>query len=597
MSGDSDTTRLPDNAARGRSLQSLFRESAAALERETTEAWERHLAGCLTATREARDDEEPLLGAANALRKLRRHAEAVDLLRKGLLASSTARIHHCYSRLLEECNRTEEAIEAAKSGLRDFPNDFLLRLKAALLLPVLYGSTTEIDRWRGRFAEGLERIGKEVRLETAEQRHQALIGIGHHVNRYLGYQGRNDRDLQVRYGALVLRCMAASYPDWTRPLCVPPVGSREALRIGYISARFRDLTATRFFLGWLREHDRMRFAVHVWHIGEKTDDVTEEARRISVSFHHIPGGPPEIARSVRAHNLHVLAFLDVGLDPIMTQMAALRLAPVQCMAWDQPITSGLPTMDYFLSGSLAEASEPEDHYSEQLIRLPGIGVCLSKPVIPTPLLTKSREDFHLREDATLYLCCQAVYKFLPQTDSVLVEIAKRVPRAQFVFTVANELVAADLKHRLNDSFGAAGLRAADYCIILSEFNRLNYWNLNLVADVFLDTIGWSSAASVLDAVSCRVPVVTLPGELMRSRQGAAILTQLDVPATIARDSSEYVEIAVRLGKDPSFRQGIVERMTRNQVLLFSDKRPVRDLEEFFQSVCSNRVAAHVFPLQ
>ena len=76
-------------------------------------------------------------------------------------------------------------------------------------------------------------------LDTPEQRRQALLGIGRHVNRYLGYQGCNDKDLQAQYGALAHRVLAANYPDWSRPLDMPPVRDGEALRIGYVSARFR----------------------------------------------------------------------------------------------------------------------------------------------------------------------------------------------------------------------------------------------------------------------------------------------------------------------------------------------------------------------
>ena len=79
------------------------------------------------------------------------------------------------------------------------------------------------------------------------------------------------------------------------------------------------------------------------------------------------------------------------MDPLMTQLAALRLAPIQCVTWGHPVTSGLPTVDYFLSSELMEPKDGQDHYSERLIRLPGIGVCYAKPVIPRPLLNKTAQ--------------------------------------------------------------------------------------------------------------------------------------------------------------------------------------------------------------
>jgi predicted O-linked N-acetylglucosamine transferase (SPINDLY family) len=296
----------------------------------------------------------------------------------------------------------------------------------------------------------------------------------------------------------------------------------------------------------------------------------------------------EACHAIRADNLHALIFLDIGLDPILTQLATLRLAPVQCMAWDQPITSGLPTVDYFLSSDLAEPEHAQDHYSERLIRLPGVGVCYQKPVIPAPLLHKTREDFQLRDDATVYLCCQHVYKFLPGNDCVFTEIARRVPNAQFVFLAMNKLVGADLQTRLDRAFAAAGLQASQHCVILPQLKQFDYWNLHLIADVFLDTIGWSSGASAFEAIACQMPVVTVPGELMRSRQAYAILTQLGVTQTIARDNAGYVDIAVRLATDRSFREGVKQRMVRGYPLLYSDTRSVRAIEDFFRDVCGRR---------
>jgi predicted O-linked N-acetylglucosamine transferase (SPINDLY family) len=202
------------------------------------------------------------------------------------------------------------------------------------------------------------------------------------------------------------------------------------------------------------------------------------------------------------------------------------------------------------------------------------------------LLTLTRRDFRLREDAAVFLCCQAVYKFLPQNDCVLTEIARRVPHAQFVFTVTNPVVSADLEGRLGCAFAAAGLRAADHCVFLPQLARHRYWNLHRVADVFLDTIGWSSAVSTFEALACRVPVVTLPGELMRSRQAAAILSQLEVPETIAQHRADYVEIAARLVMDSTFRMEIVEKIVRNSPLLYNDRRPVSALDDFFRSACA-----------
>jgi predicted O-linked N-acetylglucosamine transferase (SPINDLY family) len=328
--------------------------------------------------------------------------------------------------------------------------------------------------------------------------------------------------------------------------------------------------------------------VYTYHVGDKTDSITEEVRKASHIFRHIPNSLKETCQTILDDQLHVLVFLDVGLEAMTTRLAALRLAPIQCAAWDQPVTTGLPTIDYFISSALTEPENAQDHYSEELVRLPGVGVCYQKPIIPAALLNKTRGDFGLREDAIVYLCIQYAYKYLPDQDQLLVQIAKRVPNAQFVFLTETNLIAGDLRKRLNKAFSDANLSADDYCVLLPAVERFTYWNLSLLGDVFLDAIGWSGGVSTFEAIACKLPIVTLPGEFMRGRQSYAILTQLGVTDTIAQDNNEYIEIAVRLGLDQKWREEVIRKMGANYSSLFSDTKCVRALENFYERVVEER---------
>ncbi len=80
-----------------------------------------------------------------------------------------------------------------------------------------------------------------------------------------------------------------------------------------------------------------------------------------------PESPTSLGAIVR-DRLHVLVYLDIGIHAILTHLAALRLAPVHYVGWGTPVTSGLPTMDDFLSSELMEPDDGQTHYSEKLVR-------------------------------------------------------------------------------------------------------------------------------------------------------------------------------------------------------------------------------------
>jgi predicted O-linked N-acetylglucosamine transferase (SPINDLY family) len=244
-------------------------------------------------------------------------------------------------------------------------------------------------------------------------------------------------------------------------------------------------------------------------------------------------------------------------------------------------------VEYFLSSELMEPGHGQAHYTEQLVLLPGIGFCYEKPAIPA-LMWNARSDFGIREDAVAYLCWQSPHKYLPDGDRVFARIAARLKAAQFVFRAPNPAMAEDFRRRLGRAFSAEGLQAAEHCVFLPYLGRLGYWNLMRACDVFLDTREWSGCNTTMDAIACGLPVVTIPGDLMRGRQSYAILTQLGVTDTIALDLDGYVEIAVRLGLDKEWRAGIVERMAGRHAALYSDRRSVVALENWYRDLVERR---------
>lgn len=64
--------------------------------------------------------------------------------------------------------------------------------------------------------------------------------------------------------------------------------------------------------------------------------------------------------AVAALKLHVLVYGDVGMDSLTTGLAHGRLSPVQVAFWGHPGTTGLSTMDYFITSDLFEGDPRAD---------------------------------------------------------------------------------------------------------------------------------------------------------------------------------------------------------------------------------------------
>jgi len=529
-------------------------------------------------------DEDFYIALADCYKSLNQYEEAIKTYQAGIQLYPKAEILYFWLAVaLQNFGRTQEAIAFATEASQLLQSSLVLKLQPQFLLPILYETEEEIELYRTRFMQGLKDLIQQTSLDTSEARNSALMAVGSGTNFYLQYQGKNDLELQKQYGQFVHQVMAANYPQWAKPLPMLPRSQKEKIRIGYISNCMRSHTVGKLMLGWIRNCNHQEFEVYCYYIEPKADSLTQQFQLHSDIFHHIPNDLEAVCKQIISDQLHILVFLDIGMFPQITQMAGLRLAPIQCTTWGHPITSGSPTIDYFLSSDLMEPENSQAHYTEKLICLPNIGISYAKPVIPEP--KKNRLEFELRDDSVVYLSCQSLFKYLPQYDYIFAAIAQRVPQAQFAFlSYPSVHITEKFRQRLKQAFAKVGLNSEDYCVILPRLSMPSYFNLNSISDVFLDTLSWSGGNTTLEAIACNLPIVTCPGEFMRGRHSYAILKMLGVTDTVAKNEAEYVEIAVRLGLDRKWRDSIVERIIQSHSYLYEDKTCVEALEKFYRHV-------------
>jgi predicted O-linked N-acetylglucosamine transferase (SPINDLY family) len=486
--------------------------------------------------------------------------------------------------LLRDCGREEEAAELFYQLWQADPADLAAALGWCVSqLPLLYASADQVSVARERYRQALQQVkGRWEHLpRDPETLERAAAGIGSVQPFFLPYQGQNDRDLQQLYGSLVRDVMAARYPQpsvlWQR--------HPGRVRVGIVSGLFRDHSVWKILTrGWVEALDRAQVALYGFHTSVIQDEVTCS---LPPRFEHFVAGSRSIEEwqaAIREAQLDVLLYPEVGIDPVCAQLAALRLAPVQAMAWGHPQTSGLPTIDVFLSSELMEPPDGAGHYTEQLLPLPGIGTYyIPLEVDPAPV---DWQAWGVDPDRVLYLCAQSLFKYLPQYDEVFPRIAREVGKCQFLFLRGrlSQGIRERFWQRLRRAFQAYDLAAEEYVVLLPELSPAEYAAYNALGDIYLDSLGWSGGNTTLEALPHGLPIVTLPGSLLRGRHTYAILQQMGILDTIAHTLDEYVQIASQLGLDPEWREQMGQQVKRRQERVYRDRTPIRALEKWLQSL-------------
>jgi predicted O-linked N-acetylglucosamine transferase (SPINDLY family) len=523
------------------------------------------------------------------LRQLNRYEEALHCIDR-LLAFKPEHAEAHYNRglLLSDFNRCMEAAASHDRAVELKPDYSEARWASCVaVLPILYEQEAEIETQRAHYRRRLRTLAVEV--EAGHVPVDLSNGIGKAQPFFLAYQGRNDCDLQRIYGALASKVLAEHYGMAEVP---PPPAPGEPIRVGIVSGFFFQHSVWKVAIrGWITQLDRERFQLFGYHTGSKQDAETAIARDRCHRFIQGPRSTESWRKAILADRPHVLLHPEIGMNRESAELAAQRLAPVQCMSIGHPQTSGFPTIDYFLSGELIEPPNADEHYCERLVRLPNIAFHYEPLELPPAQVT--RAELGLRPGATAYWCAQSVFKYLPQHDEVFPRIAREVGDCQFAFIRHPSLAVMEtLQKRLDRAFAAQGLKASDHCVFLAPMPTAKFSAASAQCDAMLDSLEWSGGNTTLEALAQNLPVVTFEGALMRGRVSAGILRMMDMPDTIAATLDDYVALAVRMAKDAAWRGDIKRRIAQDKGRVYCDRRCIGALESFLERAVHGALLPH-----
>ena len=489
---------------------------------------------------------QALAGLADAAQSLGK-AEAERWARERLVAlQPDEALRH--AELGDALRRDERMAEAGAAFARARAldgDDLLVRWLAWHTLPVVCADEAQRQAALAGWDEELGRF-EELPLERRLDAAQALAILDSTSNFHRHYLGEPLTAVQRRYGAAA----AAAGPHRLRRRgrgadAAPAAG---APRIGFVSSHFHEHTVLKLFGAWLGACTRAGYATWAFHLDPVEDAATARVR--ADVTHFVPARArveewPALIRDRRGSTRWCTSTWACTRIPQV--LAALRLAPLQAVAWGHPVTTGLETIDCFLSGAAMETPQGDAHYSERLLRLPGLGICYARPAAtpaPAPLA--------LPDGARGYLFCpQTAAKLHPGHDALFAAVAAACPDHPIVLTPhARAHVRDALAARIGAAFRRAGLDPERHLRVLPMLPWPQFLGLAQGAHAMLDSLDWSGGNTTLETLAWGVPVVTLPGATMRSRHSAAMLALGGLDELVAEDAAGYVARVRQLVLEP-----------------------------------------------
>ncbi len=459
------------------------------------------------------------------------------------------------------------------------PRNARVRFSLAMShLRPIYDDAAQMDASRRAFTRALAELDAWF---TPARAGAGATAVGSAQPFYLAYHPVDAKPLLAPYGKTVARLMATGV-EAPRPRAEAPAAGLRKLRVGIASAHVRDHSVWNAITrGWVSHFDRDRIELSVFKLDRAADAETVRARREATTFVETPTTLSGWAQAIADARLDVLIYPEIGMHPLTGRLAAMRLAPVQAVAWGHPLSSGQPTIDLYISAQGLEPPDGAAHYSERLVALPNLGVCL-QPLLPEPA-APDLAALGLSPGEPLLLCPGTPFKYTPQGDAALVAIAARLQahgRGRLVFFVnERQAMSAQVERRMRAAFAKAGVDHDRTVAWIPTLDRKRFFGLMQSATAMLDTIGFSGFNTAVQGLECDLPVVAFEGEFMRGRLASGPLRHLGLDELVATTTEGFADIAMRLVQDEAWRAHVGREIARRRHALFFDQAPVRALED------------------
>ena len=329
-----------------------------------------------------------------------------------------------------------------------------------------------------------------------------------------------------------------------------PLAGRR-LRVGYVSGDYRQHAVSYFIEQLFSHHDRAKIELFAYSTSRMRDAVTERLQALAEHWASLAGIPDTAARDkIEADGIDVLIDLSGHTARNRLGVFARRAAPVQAYYLGYFASTGLTEMDYWIGDEILTPPEIDNHFSEQVWRLPRISWSYDAKDAPPPAWQPDPGG------SVRIGSFNNLEKLTPATLALWARVLHALPEGKLLLK-NKQLSDIGNRQRILDTLSIYGILSDR--VELKDSSSTPDWAANMAyydrLDIALDPVGaMGGVTTTCDALWMAAPIIAMQGNRVASRATTTILHALGHPEWIARSESEYIDKVVALARDMELRE-------------------------------------------
>ncbi len=352
------------------------------------------------------------------------------------------------------------------------------------------------------------------------------------------------------------------------------------LRIGYLSADFRSNPIAHNVIGLIERRDRDRFKAFCYGEVARPDDVTRRYQAAADAYRSTVGiGDEDVAAMIRADRIDILFCMAGHTAGNRLLVCARKPAPVQ-ISYGDLSTTGLATMDWWLTDPVIHPEDTRERFTERLLRVPLL--VLHEPPAEAPAVGPLPAG---STGVVTFGSCNNAAKLNDRVFALWARVLAEVPNSRLLLKYVNWFANPSARRRILDAFERRGVAAGRIVFDGERLPRARHLEILNRIDIGLDPFPFNGCTTTFEALWMGVPVVTLAGERWLGRMGIGTLSAIGLEKLAAADEDAYVAVARTLARDlpalAEIRSGLRRRVAASA--LVDAEGYARSVEAAFRS--------------
>jgi len=385
------------------------------------------------------------------------------------------------------------------------------------------------------------------------------------------------------------------------------------LKICFISDSFiTDTSVLRDRISIIGKLDRAKYEVYIasFYKFDVINGLIAKVFMNKIKNNYIYLGPTlSIAReTLEKYEFDFIVYPDIGMKLLPTLLAYSRIAPIQITTWGHSETSGIDTIDYFISSEYfsgyvsndSQSTHPQqnnlypihpqqNHYSEKLILFKSLGTFYISPhklfIENNKAYTEQHKKFKTREELGfttkdhLYVCLQTFYKLNPEFETCLARILELDPNGIILLSNTFPFCKSHLE-RIRNCIGLEKLKRIRW---YGSLEKDEFLNIVSISDVCLDPFPFGGCNTSFDAFDYNIPVITLPSPFLHGQFTNGLYKKMGYENSecIVKTPEQYAQVASMISINEKLKHKINRNIEMKKHLIFQEQESIDEWNELF----------------